>query len=58
MLYICFNKKLLIPKQSNNLIKINDYFNKIEDYSFPKRIENNKTEDENAIYEKLRSIYY
>ena len=54
MLYICFNKKLLIPKQSNNLIKINDYFNKIEDYSFPKRIENNKAEDENAIYDKTK----
>lgn len=54
MLYICFNKKLLIPKHSNNLIQINDYFNKIEDYSFPKRIENNKTEDENAIYDKTK----
>ena len=53
MFYICFNKKFLIPKESNNLMQINDYFNKIEDYSFPTKIAN-ITEDDNSIYETTK----
>ena len=49
MLYICFVKKLLKPKLSNNLNQINDYFNKIKDYNFPKEIINIENE-ENTIY--------
>ena len=33
--YICFTKKILVPKTSNSLEKINNYFDNIKDYSFP-----------------------
>ena len=33
--YICFTKKILVPKTSNSFEKINNYFDNIKDYSFP-----------------------
>ena len=50
--YLCFLKKFLIPKNSYTLKEINNYFNKINDYSLPKKIENNYSDEEIFIYDQ------
>ena len=50
MFYLCFLKKFLIPKNSYTLKEINNYFNKINDYSLPKKIENNYIDEEIFLY--------
>ena len=49
--YICFNKRLIIPKNSNAIKEINNYFDKINDYTFPKQIIPEKNEKEEFIYD-------
>ena len=51
--YICFTKKLLVPNISKSLQKINNYFNNINDYSLPKKNENNKSSENNYIYNEM-----
>ena len=46
--YICFTKKILVPKTSNALKKINNYFDNIKDYSFP--LFDNDNEIENKVF--------
>ena len=62
--YICFIKKILVPKTSNALEKIYNYFDNIKDYSFPlidngNEIENeahnnnNLEDDDNLLYSNV-----
>ena len=46
LFYICFTKKILIPKTSNALEKINNYFDNIKDYSFPFFNKGNEVENQ------------
>ena len=52
--YVCFIKKLFIQKNSTSLQEINNYFNKIKDYSLPKETKNNKSEDEIFLYDDIK----
>ena len=47
--YICFTKKILVPKTSNTFEKINSYFDNIKDYSFPFLSEEAEIENEAFI---------
>ena len=51
MFYLCFRNRLLVPKNSNTLKEINNYFNAINDYSLPKKNEINNSEEEIFIYD-------
>ena len=51
--YICFTKKILVPKTSNALEKINNYFDNIKDYEFPLFHNGNEIENEAHIDNKL-----
>ena len=53
ILYICFIKKLLVPKTSKTFEKINNYFDKIKDYSFPFIDEENEIQNEAFIENKF-----
>ena len=52
--YICFTKKLLVPKKSNCFTEINNYFDKISDYSLPKLNKTDKSEDEIFLYDNFK----
>ena len=52
MFYLCFLKRFLVPKNSNILKEINNYFNQINDYSLPKKIEINNSNEEIFIYDE------
>ena len=64
--YICFINKLLVPKNSNTLKKINKYFDSINDFSFPEKNdinnnldfskENNLIFEENEEYKLLKDL--
>ena len=52
LFYIFFKEKLLIPKVSNAINDINNYFNNIKDYDFPnKSIGNNIKEEKEYIFD-------
>ena len=52
LFYIFFKEKLLIPKVSNAINDINNYFNNIKDYDFPnKNIGNNIKEEKEYIFD-------
>ena len=53
--YICFIKKILVPKNSNAFEKINNYFDNIKDYSFPFFSQENEIENEAFIDNKLEN---
>ena len=51
MFYLCFKNRLLVPKNSNTFIEINNYFSRINDYSLPKKNEINNSKEEIFIYD-------
>ena len=52
LFYIFFKEKLLIPKVSNAINDINNYFNNIKDYDFPnKNFDNNNKKEKEYIFD-------
>jgi GTPase Era involved in 16S rRNA processing len=54
LFYVCFKKKLLIPKKSISLHQINNYFNNINDFSLPQKTKINTSEDTTFLYDDIK----